>query len=204
MIDNKKVIVLAGNKEQIQNILTEINGYLTPLDVEFDSQFNTQDSSKVINNAYLEKPLVTETQSREKIEANKREEEARKRFDEYNKRRATYSRSSSVVRFNSLGNGYYYGYCTWYAKTKRPDLPNQLGNGGAWFNNAQRAGLATGEEPKEGAVIVTRESGWGHVGIVESVNGNKVTISEMNFSGWGKVNNRTLDINDPIVKGFVY
>src|SRR5690606_9688951 len=33
---------------------------------------------------------------------------------------------------SSAGNTYAYGYCTWWVKTKRPDLPNQLGNAGAW------------------------------------------------------------------------
>lgn len=95
-----------------------------------------------------------------------------------------------VSRSTSAGNTYYYGYCTWYAKQRRPDLPNRLGNGGQWVANAAAQGYATGSAPRAGAVAETT----GHVAYVESVNGDgTIVISEMNGpAGWGVVGTRTV------------
>ena len=94
---------------------------------------------------------------------------------------------------DSAGNTYYQGYCTWYAKSRRPDLPNMLGNGGQWVANAAARGYATGSTPKAGAIAETS----GHVAYVESVNGNgTITISEMNGpGGFGVVDTRTVPAN---------
>jgi surface antigen len=91
---------------------------------------------------------------------------------------------------DSAGNTYYNGYCTWYAKNRRPDLPNMLGNGGQWVANAAARGYATGSAPRAGAVAETS----GHVAYVESVNGDgTMVISEMNGpAGFGKVDTRTV------------
>lgn len=87
------------------------------------------------------------------------------------------------------GNGYVWGNCTWYVKNRRPDLPNNLGNGGSWVANAASMGLATGSKPVAGAVGEQP----GHVVYVESVNANgTVNISEMNYNGGlGQVHYRT-------------
>lgn len=94
---------------------------------------------------------------------------------------------------DSAGNTYYNGYCTWYAKNRRPDLPNQLGNGGQWVANAAARGYATGSAPRAGAIAEMP----GHVAYVESVNGDgTITISEMNGpAGWGNVGTRTVPAN---------
>jgi surface antigen len=91
---------------------------------------------------------------------------------------------------DSAGNTYYNGYCTWYAKNRRPDLPNMLGNGGQWVANAAARGYATGSTPRAGAVAETS----GHVAYVEAVNGDgTITISEMNGpGGFGVVDTRTV------------
>jgi surface antigen len=91
---------------------------------------------------------------------------------------------------SSAGNTYYYGYCTWYVKNRRPDLPNMLGNGGQWVANAAARGYATGTTPQAGAVAEIP----GHVAYVESVNGDgTIVISEMNGpAGWGVVDTRTV------------
>jgi surface antigen len=79
---------------------------------------------------------------------------------------------------DSAGNTYSPGYCTWYAKNRRPDLPNSLGNADTWVYRAQALGLATGSTPRVGAI---GQQGM-HVVYVESVNGDgTVTISEMNY-----------------------
>lgn len=91
---------------------------------------------------------------------------------------------------SSAGNTYTWGQCTWYAKNKRPDLPNSLGNGGQWVANAAALGFATGSKPRAGAIGEQP----GHVVYVESVNKNgTVNISEMNYNGGiGKVHTRTV------------
>ncbi|MCX6807066.1 MAG: LysM peptidoglycan-binding domain-containing protein [Candidatus Berkelbacteria bacterium] len=100
-------------------------------------------------------------------------------------------------------NGYPWGWCTWYAASRR-NIPVHWGNAGHWLSSAKSSGYATGSIPQEGAIIVTRESMFGHVGYVESASGNSVTISEMNYSGWGVVSRRTISKNDSAIKGYIY
>lgn len=91
-------------------------------------------------------------------------------------------------RGSSSGNLYTYGYCTWYVKNRRPDLPNNLGNAITWANRAAAQGIPTGSTPRVGAV---GQSG-NHVVYVESVNGDgTVTVSEMNWKGWNIKSSRT-------------
>lgn len=90
---------------------------------------------------------------------------------------------------NSAGNTYTAGYCTWYVKQRRPDLPNSLGNAYQWVTRAQALGFATGSTPKPGAVGQQGD----HVVYVESVNsGGTVTISEMNYQGLYVTSSRTV------------
>ena len=98
--------------------------------------------------------------------------------------------AQAVYATDSNGNTYFKGYCTWYAKERRPDLPNMLGNGGQWVANAAARGIATGNAPKVGAVAETS----GHVAYVEAVNADgTITISEMNgTAGFGAVGSRNV------------
>ncbi len=91
---------------------------------------------------------------------------------------------------SSAGNTYYRGYCTWYAKERRPDLPNMLGNGGQWVASAAARGYATGSAPRAGAIAEMP----GHVAYVESVRGDgTIVISEMNGpAGFGVVGTRVV------------
>ncbi len=91
------------------------------------------------------------------------------------------------------GNSYAKGFCTWWVKEKRGDLPNMLGNGGQWSGNAAAQGYKTGSAPRAGAVAEQA----GHVAYVESVNKNgSVNVSEMNYAGGiGQVNRRTVAAN---------
>ena len=96
---------------------------------------------------------------------------------------------SSTYRGSSAGTSYVWGNCTWYVKEMRPDLPNNLGNGGQWVANAASMGLPTGSTPRVGAVAEEP----GHVAYVEAVNGAYITISEMNYNGGlGQVHRRTV------------
>lgn len=101
-------------------------------------------------------------------------------------------------------NLYPWGQCTFYVKSKRPDIPNRMGNAHAWFNNAKIKGFNTGKEARVGAVLVTREGPYGHVAIVEGFKDGKLLISEMNFKGLGVVSQRTLDLNSNLIIGYIY
>jgi surface antigen/transposase-like protein len=96
-----------------------------------------------------------------------------------------------------------YGQCTWYVAQKR--FVPWSGHAKSWLANARAAGYKTGTIPRRGAIIVTRDNWWyGHVGYVEAVNGNWVTFSEMNYLGWGVKSVRTLHVNDPKIRGYIY
>lgn len=95
-------------------------------------------------------------------------------------------------RGSAGGNTYSAGYCTWYAKSRRPDLPNNLGNADTWVARAAAQGIPTGAAPRAGAI---GQRGM-HVVYVESVNGDgTVSISEMNREGWNVVSSRTVPAN---------
>lgn len=96
---------------------------------------------------------------------------------------------TNTKRASSAGNTYAYGWCTWYAKQMRSDLPNNLGNGGRWVANAAAMGLPTGTTPRVGAIAEEP----GHVAYVEAVHGGMITISEMGYNyKAGQFNRRTV------------
>lgn len=86
------------------------------------------------------------------------------------------------------GNLYTPGNCTWYAKSRRPDLPNNLGNANTWVYRAAEQGIPTGDTPRPGAI---GQQGM-HVVYVESVNGDEMHISEMNYEGLYVIDERTI------------
>lgn len=100
------------------------------------------------------------------------------------------------------GHSFPYGYCTWYLAQKRY-IP-WGGNAGTWLYSAKVSGYKTGKTPQKGSIMVTSESWWGHVAIVESVGKGTVTVSEMNYKGWGKVSRRTISTSSRVIKGYIY
>jgi len=101
------------------------------------------------------------------------------------------------------GNRFAFGYCTWYVYNRKP-VP-WLGDAGQWFGQAQAAGWRTGQTPAQGAIMVTAESGWGHVAYVESVAPDgSWTVSEMNYQGWNIVSSRTIRPGGVPLIGFIY
>ena len=115
----------------------------------------------------------------------------------------SFSAGKSVLSGKAgAGHRFPYGYCTWYVASKRY-IP-WGGNAGTWLYHAKAAGYSTGKTPRVGAIMVSSESWWGHVAIVEKVSGGEFTISEMNYAGFAKRSTRTLATGSRVVKGFIY
>lgn len=93
-----------------------------------------------------------------------------------------------VARYG--GNGYSYGYCTWYA-ANRVAVPNNWGNANTWDNYARSSGWTVSKTPVPGAIAQTDSmSWWGHVAVVEEVSpdGTQIRYSDMNgIAGWNRV-----------------
>lgn len=90
---------------------------------------------------------------------------------------------------NYPGNTYTAGNCTYYAKSRRPDLPNNLGNADTWYSNAQAQGFSVGHRPQVGAVAAAK--GYMHVAIVTAiVDNNTIQVTEMNYQGYGIISSR--------------
>lgn len=95
------------------------------------------------------------------------------------------------------GNSYYAGRCTWYVKNQLPWVGNFWGNAAEWANNATYAGRVVDTNPAVGTVAVMMPgvayaSSYGHVAVVTGVNGDMITISEMNAKGEFVVSSRTI------------
>ena len=105
----------------------------------------------------------------------------------------------------SAGSGghFSWGWCTWYISTRR--YVPWMGNAIEWWPNARAMGFAEGQTPKVGAIMVTRESWYGHVTYVESVDPNGgFTVSEMNYKGFGVVDQRHFNSVPSFAVGFIY
>ncbi len=92
---------------------------------------------------------------------------------------------------NSNGNTYAAGNCTWYAKSKRPDLPNRMGNAKYWLGAAKAQGFKTGSIAKKNAIAVSTKGWAGHVAFVDEWYDNgTVKVSEMNWTGLYNISTR--------------
>ena len=106
------------------------------------------------------------------------------------------SYSLALTHYAYGGNGYAYGYCTWYVASRR-SVPPYWGDAVNWYYNAQASGFRVGSTPVVGAIAWTPAGYYGHVAIVDGVSGGMVTISEMNGpAGWGRVDTRTVPASD--------
>ena len=95
-----------------------------------------------------------------------------------------------------------WGQCTWYVAQRRY-IP-WSGDARTWLYKAPQYGFATGNEPRIGAIMVTREgSRYGHVAYVEAVNDPYVIVSEMSL-GRGIKTVRTLNKEDWRIIGYIY
>lgn len=112
-------------------------------------------------------------------------------------------RGPSIIDKNPKGGHRFPGgQCTWYVAQSK--YVPWGGNAGTWLYNSRAYGAKTGKKPKKGAIIVTSESWYGHVGIVTKVKGDKVTIREMNYKGPWIQNTRTLSAKSRVIKGYIY
>lgn len=101
------------------------------------------------------------------------------------------------------GHRFPYGYCTWYVAQKR--YVPWGGNAGTWLFNARAYGYKTGKTPVVGSIVVTTEDRYyGHVALVEKVNKDTITVSEMNYTGWSKKSVRQLARSSRVIKGYIY
>ena len=97
------------------------------------------------------------------------------------------------------GDGYDYGYCTYWAALRRiqtgDPIPNNWGNAMTWSSFALLDGYRVDHVPSAGAIFQWPQApgGLGHVAFVESVDpiSGTWTISEMNAVGWDVVNGKT-------------
>lgn len=127
-------------------------------------------------------------------------------------------RSSGAARIYSYsgnaaiaGNKYDYGYCTWYAYNRRAELGRPVGsfwgNASTWASYARGSGYLVNNTPAVGAVMQDSYSagGYGHVAVVESVNGDgSIYISEMNYAGWNVKSYRTLSAGEASRYNFIH
>lgn len=115
----------------------------------------------------------------------------------------TFTPNGKIVKGKAgSGHRFPYGYCTWYVAQKR--YVPWSGNAGTWLYHAKSAGYATGRKPRVGAIMVSTTSWWGHVAYVEKVKNGTITISEMNYKAWGRVDRRTISYHSRSIIGFIY
>ncbi len=95
-----------------------------------------------------------------------------------------------------------YGQCTYWVALHR-DV-SWGGNAGQWWAHA--GGVAPeGHVPVAGAIAVFDYWPLGHVALVERVNPDgSFVISEMNYEGWARVDQRTISSTDRSLVGFIY
>ena len=110
--------------------------------------------------------------------------------------------TKSVIGSKPKQNNFSWGWCTYYVASL-VEVPWH-GNARDWLRNAQVQGYTTGDEPLEGSIVVTSESSLGHVALVTKVNGDKVSLREMNYTGFGIVSERTISKNERSIRGYIY
>ena len=164
-----KKTVLNGTTNEVQQLIQKKQDLTTQLD-------SIKQEVDELNQKVADKKAAAEAEQ-------KRVEELRNMFVHVNR----YAGDSS-------GNLYAPGNCTWYAKSRRADLPNSLGNANTWYSRAKAMGWSVGTAPKKGAVATSTSGSLGHVAYVEGVSsdGLSVTISEMNRNGLYSMNTRTV------------
>ena len=96
------------------------------------------------------------------------------------------------------GNRYALGNCTWYAYERRAAMGRPIGslwgNATNWAASARAAGFTVNKTPAPGAVF-QYGGGYGHVGIVDSVDGEYLYVTDMNYAGYNVVTSRKIPLS---------
>jgi surface antigen len=104
----------------------------------------------------------------------------------------SYSAGISSFTASYGGNGYAYGWCTWYVAS-RIAIPSNWGNANTWDDYARFSGWTVSSVPRVGAIAQTDSMSYlGHVAYVEAVSpdGSMIKYSDMaGLAGWGRVGN---------------
>ena len=110
----------------------------------------------------------------------------------------------------SVGNRYAPGNCTWYAYERRLQLGRPIGSfwghAKAWSTSARAAGVLVNNTPAPGAIIQNTWGGYGygHVGIVERVDGQNIYVSDMNYAGYNVISSRTIPLAEAGRYSFIH
>lgn len=99
------------------------------------------------------------------------------------------TRSAPIIAPTTFANGYDWGNCT-YGVASWIRVPGDLGNANTWDDKARLEGYMVTSVPKPGSVAQTDAGYYGHVALVEAVNGSQVLIKEMNSLGLGAIDER--------------
>jgi len=59
------------------------------------------------------------------------------------------------------------------------------------------------EYPVVGGGVLLRSGYYGHIAVVERIDGESILISESNWEGCGIISQRTIMLNDPDIRGYV-
>lgn len=101
---------------------------------------------------------------------------------------------------SNLPNDYAYGNCTAFVASVLP-VPD-WGNANTWDDNALAQGYTVTDVPKGGAIAQSDTDYYlGHVALVTGVNGDVITVTEMNYKGLGIIDTR---IANPGEFKFIY
>ena len=117
----------------------------------------------------------------------------------------TYSGNSGNILSSSYGyarvfsgNRYALGNCTWYAYERRAAIGRPVGslwgNATNWAVSARAAGVTGNGTPAPGAVF-QYGGGYGHVGVVDSVDGEYLYVTDMNYAGYNVVTSRKIPLS---------
>ncbi len=107
-----------------------------------------------------------------------------------------------ITEIGGAEHSFPWGECTWYVAQRR-NVP-WGGNARDWLVNAKAYGAKEGKVPIVGAIMVSNESKYGHVALVQEVKGDQFEVAEMNYKGKGVVDYRWISMADSHVKGFIY
>lgn len=154
------------------------------------------------SDSFIQKPLVTETQIT--VDPPKPRVVTRAVVAKKVVQPKVVAASTDTNIDKASAHRFPYGYCTYFVSEKR--FVPWSGNAGTWLTGAIKFGYATGDTPKVGAIVVTSEGGYtGHVAMVDAVNSDgTITLSEMNYAGFGRTSSRTISTSFSAIKGYIY